>query len=312
MRRFENLIRNSYPLKWMASKFLKFVCHFYPAFDANRLFKRHFGRKMNLKNPLILPEKIVWMELYTDTSMWTYCEDKYLMREYVERKGYGEYLPKLYGVWQNAEDIDFSILPKEFVMKANHGCGDVFVCHNKYSLNKENVIRYFKRILNITYGYNCAALHYTKIKPCIVAEEVLSNDYINISSSMVDFKVWCINGVPKSIMIVYDRNSKKHSVDLYDTEWNRLPKFFNIKNPQINFEKESRFKSKPLCLDEMLKIAEDLSDGFPEVRVDFYIVNSKPIIGEMTFAAGYTSLTYEYYKLLAEDVKLVNKERLDE
>ena len=94
-KEIEKIIRHSYYAKWIASRFLKIVCCFNPAFDANRVFKRHFGRKMNLKNPVTLPEKIVWMELYTDTSMWTYCEDKYLMRKYVEKKGYSSNLPKL-------------------------------------------------------------------------------------------------------------------------------------------------------------------------------------------------------------------------
>ena len=40
---------------------------------------------------------------------------------------------------------------------------------------------------------------------------------------------------------------------------------------------------KPRCLDEMLKVAEQLSRPFPYVRVDFYVVESKPILGEMTF-----------------------------
>lgn len=309
-RKVEDFIRHSYYAKWLATRFLQFACLFNPTFDVNRLFKRYFGRKMDLKNPGTLPEKIVWMELYSDTSMWTYCEDKYLMREYVERKGYGNNLPKLYAVWQKAKEIDMSVLPDKFVMKANHGCGDVLVCKDKSKLNVDKIKKDFKRILSLPYGYNNAALHYTRIKPCIIAEELLANDYADISASMVDFKVWCINGRAKSVLIVYDRDEKKHSVDLYDVNWNRLPQYLNRKNKNLFFDDNSKFKYKPLCLNWMLKIAEDLAEGFPEVRVDFYIVESKPIVGEMTFAAGYSSLTEEYYRLLAEDIKLKKKDDL--
>lgn len=304
-RRIENFIRNSYIAKWLATRFLKCICCFNPTFDANRIFKRHFGRKMDLKNPTTLPEKIVWMEIYTNTSMWTYCEDKYLMRKYVEKKGYAKYLPKLYAVWQKADCIDLSILPNEFVMKSNHGCGDVLVCNDKSELELSKIKSNFRKILNIPYGYNASALHYTRIKPCIIAEEFLSNDYKEISTSIVDFKIWCINGEMQSVLIVYDRKGNTHSVDLYDKNWNRLSKYINYKNRNLVFDKISKFKTKPICFDEMIRIAEDLAMGFPEVRVDFYIVNSKPVIGEMTFAAGYTSLTEEYYTILAEKIKLI-------
>lgn len=306
-RTLENFIRHSYYAKWISTRILRILCFFKPSFDANRLFKRYFGRRMDLKNPQTLPEKIVWMECYTDTSLWTYCEDKYLMRSYVEEHGYGEYLPKLYGVWKNAEDIDFSILPDSFVMKANHGCGDVLVCRDKDTLDFKRVRRDFKRILNIPYGYNNAALHYTKIKPCILAEEVLENTFHDKSTSLIDFKVWCINGEAQSIMVIYDRKGNRHAVDLFDIDWNRLDKYFNWKNSSLVFEEKTRFPSKPDFLGKMLRIAEELAKPFPQVRMDFYVVDSKPIVGEMTFAAGYTSLTEEYYKLLAKDIMLVRK-----
>ena len=40
---------------------------------------------------------------------------------------------------------------------------------------------------------------------------------------------------------------------------------------------------KPSNFDEMILLAENLSDKFPFVRVDFYSINGKTIFGEMTF-----------------------------
>lgn len=306
----EEFIRHNYYVKWLSTKLLQIACWFKPSFDANRLYKRHFGRKMNLKNPTDLPEKIVWMECYADTSLWTKCEDKYLMRSYVEEHGYGECLPKLYGVWERTEDIDFSMLPDSFVMKTNHGCGDVMICRNKHNLDEKHVRRDFRRMLRIPYGYNAAALHYTRIKPCVLAEEVLENDFGELSSSLVDFKVWCINGKAQSILIVYNRgaNGGKYSLDLYDIHWNRIDCYFNKKAGFV-FDEESKFSSRPECLSKMLEIAENLAKPFPQVRVDFYIVHSKPVVGEMTFATGYGYFTEEYYRLLAKDIKLIRKDK---
>ncbi len=302
----ENHIRNNYYIKWLATRFLKVACFFDPAFDAHRMYKKHYGRKMDLKNPKNLPEKIVWMELNTDTSMWTYCEDKYLMRKYVEDKGYGEHLPKLYGVWKKAKDIDFASLPNQFVMKVNHGCGDVLVCKDKTKLDERKVRRDFKRLLSLPYGYNNAGWHYTRIKPCVMAEEVLPNDFSSLSTSIVDFKVWCINGKAQSILVVYDRTSGNeiHSVDFYDTDWNRMNQYLNKESTSAVIEEVGKFSNRPSCLTEMLNIAEVLADGFPQVRVDFYVVNNKPIVGEMSFMAGYGSYTEKYYDKLGAMIKI--------
>ncbi|PDP67292.1 ATP-grasp fold amidoligase family protein, partial [Prevotella intermedia] len=57
-----------------------------------------------------------------------------------------------------------------------------------------------------------------------------------------------------------------------------------------------KFIPKPNCLDEVLKIAKDLTKDFPVVRADFYIIKDKPYFGELTFTpAG--GLNYSYSDL---------------
>ena len=44
---------------------------------------------------------------------------------------------------------------------------------------------------------------------------------------------------------------------------------------------------KPARLQEMIALAEKLAAGFPQVRVDFYLLNDGSIkFGEMTFTSG--------------------------
>jgi hypothetical protein len=153
----------------------------------------------------------------------------------------------------------------------------------------------------LSFGYSNAQIHYTKIQPCILAEEVLLNDYSQLSpTSMADFKVWCINGIHHSIQITYNRQKYCHDVDLYDTDWNRM---LDHLCSQANKNEEVLFP-KPDCLEEMLYVALKLSSPFPEVRVDFYIVNRKPIIGELTFSAGYPVFTDEYYEELGNKIDI--------
>ena len=47
---------------------------------------------------------------------------------------------------------------------------------------------------------------------------------------------------------------------------------------------------KPCCFDKMKELASLLSQGIPEIRVDFYEVNGKIYFGELTFF-HYSGLT---------------------
>ena len=51
-----------------------------------------------------------------------YLADKYEVRKYVEERGLGHTLTKLYGVWDNADVINFDKLPEQFAIKCNHSC----------------------------------------------------------------------------------------------------------------------------------------------------------------------------------------------
>lgn len=54
----------------------------------------------------------------------------------------------------------------------------------------------------------------------------------------------------------------------------------------------------------MLSVAQKLAKPFPKVRVDFYIACNKPIIGELTFTAGYPAFTDEYHEELGNMIDL--------
>lgn len=272
-----------------------------PRLAAIGLYKKIYGKNstFNIDEPQTLIEKITWLELNVDTSLWTLCADKYRVRDYVAKCDLEKYLPKLYGNWDNPDDIDFAKLPNNFVLKANNGCGTVKVIHDKERIDGKKIKKELRQWLKRPFGYMGAQKHYLTIKPCIIAEELLPNTGVQKEfspNSLVDYKIWCFKGKPESILVVYDRTSSQYSLDLYSTEWERMPEKLNM-NGHFEFRKDLVIP-KPECLDEMLKIASKLSEPFSEVRVDFYVVNDKPIIGELTFSAGYGNLTDEYYNYL--------------
>lgn len=301
-------IKETFAYQYLRMLFLRVVVACAPEREVERCYYSTFRRHWNNKDPKHLIDKIFWMELYSDVSLWTKCADKLRVREYVKDCGLIDYMPKLYGSWNNPEEVDFDSLPNSFVIKANNGCGTVRIVKNKSILDIKSLRKKMRKWLKLPFGYSNAQMHYTRIQPCLLAEELLQNDYYDLSpDSMVDFKVWCINGTPQSIQITYNRKKdSSHDVDLYDTNWNRMLDHLCSrakKNTNVLFPR-------PDCLEEMLTVAQKLSAPFPEVRVDFYIVNNKPVIGELTFSAGYPAFTDEYYEELGGKIDLSKIKRI--
>src|SRR5690554_1061088 len=79
-------------------------------------FRASFGIKIDLNNPKTFNEKIQWLKLFYRKPEFSIMADKYKVREYVESVIGKEYLIPLFGVWDDPEDIDFNILPNQFVL----------------------------------------------------------------------------------------------------------------------------------------------------------------------------------------------------
>lgn len=273
-----------------------------PRKEAERRYLKSFRDKPDWNNPQNLIEKVFWMELYSDTSLWTLCADKYAMRDFVKKRGCDEALNEIYGKWDDVNEIDYSTLPDQFVLKCNHDCGSSIIVNDKSKLNIKATNKFLHKRLNRIFGYEGSQIHYMKIKRCIIAEKLLPNDFVDISpDSLIDFKIWCFNGEPESVLVVADRNKDKHHFFLYDLNWNRLSSKY-IKTNTPNFSEKTI--PRPKSLEKMIEMAKSISKGFPQVRVDFYEVKGKPIIGEMTFSTGFGYFTDEYYEYLGSKVDL--------
>lgn len=256
-----------------------FIRKKFPKWYADKLYLIHFGRHINWKNPTEMNEKIRWMQFNTDTSKWSWLADKYKVREFIKEKGYQDILVPLYGVWERPEDIDFSNLPKKFVLKSNHGCGSVYLINDKNNINIEEIKNQLKKDLHQTYGIKTVELHYSNIKPLITAEALLEGKE-TFSSSLVDYKFYCVNGIPLYCGIMFNRNSIDHSynVQLYDMNWENCSEFLNeqVKKTSVQIPKPKNF-------DRMIEFCIDVCKEFPFVRMDFYEVEGKLFFGEFTF-----------------------------
>lgn len=236
-------------------------------------FKRHAGYHLNLKEPRTFNEKLQWLKINWFDPKATACADKYSVRQFVTERGLEHTLNDLYAVYDDVEQVNLDELPKEFVMKVTHGCGQNLICRDKSELNWQLEKKMFKKWLNKSHYYNSLEWVYKDIKPRIIVEKLIQT---SDGKAPKDYKIFCFDGVPKSLFVASDRGDKTTKFDFYDCQWNHLP----VKN---HYPNSTNPLPKPKELEEMLKYAKVLSKGFPHVRIDFYIEENKVIFGECTF-----------------------------
>ena len=243
------------------------------------IFRARVGYKLDLNNPVTFNEKLQWLKLNDRNPLYSRLADKYDVREYVQRKIGEEHLIPLIGVWDKFDDIDFSKLPNQFVLKCTHDSGSVFVCEDKNTFDIKGVRKKINKALKQNFYYRGREWAYKNIKPRIIAERYLSD---LSEGGIADYKVFCFSRKPEVIMLCKDRFSNEGlTLDFFDTEWKHLDLLRPIYHPNSKVSDE-----KPRVLDQLLDLSATLSTGFPFVRTDFYILKDKILFGELTFYPG--------------------------
>lgn len=265
------------------------------------------GRRPNFENPTEFNERLMALNLknYKDDKMRkliTQCADKYAVREYVEKKGFGDILVECYGVFDSFDEIDFDKLPNQFVMKTTNASGQNYICLDKSKMDVPAVKKQFEEWMGGTkdFGLTTGEWHYSLIKPRIIIEKYMS--MLGENMSLVDYKFHCINHQVYGEYVCYDRIVNTHTVnyDHYDADWNLTDGVF----PQ--FHPHQRLLPKPKDFEKMKEIAVALSSEFEYVRVDMYDIDGNIYFGEMTFTPMGNYLPYRKSRL--EDMERFYKE----
>ena len=276
----------------------------FPKAVISRKWKRYMGYPLDWKEPRDINEKIQWLLVNSDISEWTRLADKDKVRDYVKEKGLGHLLLKHYGVWENAELIDFDALPNRFVLKCNHDYGStIIVDKTSPDFNRNAICERLNYCLKRNYAVG-GEIHYRRIPPRVIAEEYLEMTEAEkkVSSSQIDYKVWCFDGKPYWIWCLFNRSRRCLHINIYDLEWNPHPEYI-VPNGHVRPGEDEI--PKPKSLAEMLNAASILSEGFPQVRVDFYDIDGRLYFGEMTFTSNggmMRCFTQEYLKILGDKI----------
>lgn len=270
-------------------------------------YKMKLGRKLNLKDPQRYSEKIQLYKMTHRNSLMATCADKYDVRRFVSERGCSEYLNENYGVYDSPDDVPFSKLPKQFVLKDTLGSsGDLsmIIVLNKDKLNIEEAKKKMQTWVDEPVHKKNAGREwvYDGRKHRIIAEKLLIADE---NGDLPDYKFFCFDGKVfcSYMMENYTMHHEEGILGFFDRDFNLLPV------RRADFAAMTKQPPKPKNYQKMVELAEILSKGFPHVRVDFYNIDGQIIFGEMTFfnASGYVQFVPDEF-----DFEMGNKFILSE
>lgn len=270
-----------------------------PKLNTKVCYRVKFHKKLDLKNPKTLNEKNLWLKLnmYGNDQLVRKCADKYRVREYVSQCGCSELLNDLIAVYDDPMKIKWEILPKKFAMKLNVGSGANMICKDKSQLNMEEMNLLLKKWFKKKFYLGYSEMQYKNIKPYVLFEKYINDGLGNLP---VDYKFYCFKGRAEYVMLCLGREKGYPDFVFYDRNWNFVP-FEVQEDPNIEM---------PEVMKKAFDYADKLSEPFPYVRTDLYIVGEKIIFGELTFTscAGMDfSITREADEIMGARIVLPQK-----
>ena len=232
-------------------------------------------RHVNESDLFTIQTKLNYLMVHESPDYKSKIADKILLHNYSIKKLGKDICVPIIKIYNDSEDINLNELPEKFVLKCNHGSGMNILCNNKSNFDINMAKIKLNRWKNINYGLIHSEFQYININSKIFAE-------IFLKENIEDYKVYCFHGIPKFIRVQKKFKGMHEKINnYYDLNWKLTDLETGIKgfnrNPDVVFER-------PKNLDLMLKYSKKLSEDFVFVRVDFYNINGKIYLGEMTFS----------------------------
>ncbi len=233
----------------------------------------------DLDHPKTYSEKIIWLAIHYKNPRIAQLTDKCEMKRHIAEMVGQEHVVPLIGVYENVNDIDWDALPKSFAAKSTAGWANrqVILVPDRDAVDRD---RLKARMTEWLYPWNTLYYFNTCITDERIVPRIVIEKLIGDGKPAPDFKLHCFDGEPKFILLIHSRGTK----DLQKTfvwleDWSVMPISRNGVGTETAPEKPDR-------LDEMIALARKLSQGFPMVRVDFYLDGEHLYVGEMTFSPG--------------------------
>ena len=255
-------------------------------------------RLWRTRNPRTFREKVRYKMLRDRRALVVTFADKAAVRDYVAEVVGQQYLPNAYAIVDDPAALYDVSLPDSYVVKPTHGSGAAIVVSERAPLEsrlpaksgswvyrhvaaefapRADVVRIAGEWVAQLYGQGPnREWVYGRIPRRIIVEEMLATSDGSIPD---DYKFFVFHGKCEFVQVDSGRFGRR-TQDFFLPDWEHLP--LSAGPPWAN-----PAPAQPVCLAEMIALAERLGAGTDFVRVDLYDVDGRIVFGELTsFPAG--------------------------
>lgn len=251
------------------------------------LFLGKVGYWPDFDEPRTYNEKINWRKLNSTNELYVQCSDKLAGREYVRDKIGDKYLIPVLFSGDSISVEQLQALGDNIVVKANHDSGSVCIVRENTADRAAEVCAKVNRKVGRDYGRETNEWWYSKIRPQVYVEKLLTVDGDGVPSDFKFFVFKQAAPAPAKILIEvdYGRGTPQHHRSFYNVnrklvDWvDADVSIDDAPNRQTPFPDIDNY-------DEMLQAVLALAEDFDHVRIDMYSVPGRVYFGEMTFSEG--------------------------
>jgi hypothetical protein len=250
--------------------------------ELERRYQAVFGRLPNIDAPSGFNEWILHRTLYDrDPRLPVIC-DKLAVREFIRERAGTEFVVPLLGVWTDPASIPWETLPERFVLKPNHSSGPVALVRTDaerdpaaLSARAAEWLKHDFFDVNFEWGYR-------NMPRRLLAEPLLTGPG---GAPPAEMRILTFHGKAALIRVLTgEKRSPGWRSNWFDVEGRPMP-ISTASCATGDFVLATRDARR------IAAIAERVSTGFSHLRVDFYLTDEGPKIGELTayLGAGMTS-----------------------
>ena len=287
-----NSFKDRFPLLsyWAGKKLMILDTLFYrnnPIKWTLKKYKKMYGIKLNLNKPVSYYEKMNYWKHFSYDPTQDVLTDKLSMKDFLREKGYSDLVVQTYFKTNSAKQFkkwfyNNKDVLKRFVVKTNHGCGDVFIFDNGVFTKKNgriiksvnSIVKILSISLKTNHYYSRFEQNYKNITPMIYIEE-----FIDLSDGETkEYEFMTNYGDIKYSNIIFERQSPNRKVVIVDSNFKFLEMYYGAADKAtLNKIRE------PKNLAFIKKFIKDNCASFPFCRVDFIETKNKLLLNEFTF-----------------------------
>lgn len=231
--------------------------------------------KIDFDHPVTYNEKMQWIKMHDRKEVYHRMVDKIEAKAFISETVGADYVVPTICTWNAPEDISLDQLPDKFILKNTFDSGTYSICSDKKTFSIENAIQKLNSTRGKDYYLYSREWPYKGLSQRVIAEPLLSNSN---GFPLVDYKFMTCSGVPRLLFILSERDKRDHAYqNIFDMDGNPVP------YGQYGYESNPNVPALPQNFALMQQLARKLSENTYCLRVDFYEVDGKPYVGELTF-----------------------------